>query len=206
MSFTDDLIARMEPWMSPDLEVYLRAIGTMFSELDLYLGENDGDAWTILLDADRAPEKALPYLAQYVGERLPVGLTVAQQREWIKDAPNSKRGTVRAIFLAAQRKLTGVRVVSWAERNDPASGPNPEDHLIVHTYTAETPDPAGTFQDILSVSPADIEVHYDVLDGQSWADLDAGSANWAAVDAAYDDWNEAATAVAGLSSFSRPMP
>src|SRR3954452_18712789 len=106
----------------------------MFTEVELYaIAEDDDQGWVILFDPDRCPAPALPYLAQYVGERLPVGLSEPLQREWIKDAPNQRRGTPMSIFLAAQRKLTGSRLVSMRERD----GGDP-DKLTVVTYTAQT--------------------------------------------------------------------
>jgi hypothetical protein len=205
MSRVDDLKLALLPWMSPDLNDVLDAIGEMMSEVTTYADDTDTRVgWTILFDPDHCPVKALPFLAQWYGERLPIGLTEVQQREWIKDNPNSRRGTMESIFLAAQRKLTGTRTVSWVER-DNGTGTDQEDHLVIHTYTSETPDPEGTFADILSVSPADIEIHYTVMDGESWDDLDTATADWAAV-SAIGTWAQVSTNIVGVSSFSRPRP
>jgi hypothetical protein len=204
-NFTDRLLERFEPWMTPDLEGYLTAIGTMFSEVDLYVGDDDTPQWGILLDPDRAPLKALPYLAQYMGERLEAGLTEAQMREWIKDAPHQKRGTMESIFLAAQRHLTGSRSVYWSERDNGTATDQP-DHLSMATLPSETPDAAVTLQDILSVAPADIEVHYSILPGQTWAEVDAGFADWAAADTEYATWAEMASDSDWPNVFSRPAP
>jgi hypothetical protein len=207
MSRTDDLKFALLPWMSDDLNGFANAIGAIMEEVTSYAddGEDGTPGWVTLFDPDRCPAKGLPFLAQWYGERLPTGLSEAQQREWIKDNPNSRRGTIESIFLAAQRKLTGSRTVSWQERLDPGSGPNPEDHLVVHTYTPETPDPAGTLTDILSVSPADIQVHYSVLNGESWADITTAGLTWAGV-AAIGTWAEVATQIVGVNSYSRPAP
>jgi hypothetical protein len=202
VSIADDLVAAHAPWLTPDLETYLRAIGEMFSEVELYaiLGDDD-QGWVVLFDPDLAPAAALPYLAQYVGERLPVGLDEPHQREWIKDAPNQRRGTPLSIFQAAQRKLTGSRLVSMRERD----GGN-VDNLTIVTYTHETPDPAGTLQDIRDVVPHDINLTYNVLAGEDWGGVAASYATWAAVEAALPTWADVAAALSGSSTFSRPAP
>lgn len=188
--------------MTADLETYLRAIGEMFTDVELYaMAEEDDQGWVILFDPDQAPAAALPYLAQYVGERLPVGLDEPHQREWIKDAPNQRRGTPLSIFQAAQRKLTGERVVAMRERD----GGDPEKLTIV-TYTAQTPDPAGTLADLRDVVPYDIDLTYSVLDGQDWGGVNTTYATWAAVDATYATWADVAADLTGSSTFSRPVP
>jgi hypothetical protein len=205
-NFLDELIARHEPWLTDDLQTYLQAISTMVEELELYLGDDEEYAWAILFDPDRCPVKALPYLAQYVGERLPTGISEAAAREWIKDNPNAKRGTLQSIFLAAQRHLTGDRVVAWWERSDGVGTiGEQEDHLLIRTLTDQTPSEGQTLTDILSVTPADIEVHYDSLAGQTWADV-AAIGTWTAVDTAYDSWSNLASDQDWPDVFSRPAP
>jgi hypothetical protein len=202
MSFADDFVAAFEPWLTPALEDYLRAIATMFSEVELYAFDDDqGEGWEILFDPDRAPVKALPYLAQYVGEILPVGISEAGAREWIKDAPNQKRGTPRSIFLAAQRRLTGSRLVSMIERDGTV------DTLTIRTYQEQTPDPEGTLQDLLDVVPADVILDYTDLAGQLWSDVKTAHATWADVKAAYPTWRDLAVEMgAGATIFERPRP
>lgn len=201
MSIADDLVAAHTPWLTPDLETYLRAIGGMFSEVELYaiLGDDD-QGWVVLFDPDQCPARALPYLAQYVGERLPVGLDEPHQREWIKDAPNQRRGTPLSIFQAAQRKLTGSRLVAMRERDGDV------DHLTVVTYTAETPDSAGTLQDLRDVVPHDVILTYNVLAGEDWGGVNLDHATWAAVDSAFPTWADVAAALSGAVTFSRPVP
>lgn len=133
MSVADDLVAAFAPWMTDDLEAYLRTIGEMFAEVEMYSDDSEEfEGWTILLDPDRCPVAALPYLAQFVGERLPKGLAEAAQRQWIKDAPNQRRGTVSSIVRAAARRLTGAQLVTVIERD---GGP---DKLSVITYDKDT--------------------------------------------------------------------
>jgi hypothetical protein len=199
VSFADDYVAAHEPWWTQELEDYLRAIASMFSEVELLAFDTeDGEGWTILFDPDRCPAKALPYLAQYVGERLPVGLGEDESREWIKDAPNQLRGTPYSIFHAAQRKLSGQRTVRLEERFGDV------DHLRVTTYDAETPDPAGTEADVRSVLPHDVILDFQTIVGQTWADVAAAYGTWADVAADNATWEDVRTTIPGGSFFERP--
>jgi hypothetical protein len=201
VALADDLVDAFAPWLTFDLETYLRAIGAMFDEVELYAIVGDDDqGWVTLFDPDRCPAPALPYLAQYVGERLPVGISEPAAREWIKDAPNQRRGTPRSIFLAAQRKLTGSRLVAMREREGGV------DHLTIVTYTAETPDPAGTLADLRDVVPYDVILTYSVLDGQDWGGVNIDHPTWADVASSYATWADAAVDVSGTNTFSRPAP
>jgi hypothetical protein len=204
MPVRDDLPAAMLPWLTPDFQTYLETIGDMFAPVETYVEDTeDGEGWTILLDPDRAPVEALPYLAQYVGERLPPpspdAISEARAREWVKDAPNRRRGTVRSIFYAAQRTLTGSRLVTVRQR---LAGD--EDAVQVITYTDQTPDPDVVLADILEVFPAELVLTYSVLDGQSWGDIEADYATWTLVEAEYSTWAEAEAAQAGDATFGRP--
>lgn len=177
MSLADDYVAALAPWLTPDLETYLRAVGSMFEEVELYSEDAEQPGWENLLDPDTCPAPALPYLAQYVGERLPFGLTEAQQREWIKDAPNQQRGTVSSLVRAAQRKLTGSRLVTVIERD---GGP---DNVTVITYTAQTPDSNAVVRELVTVFPLDMTLTYVVHPGQTWSQVQLTYATWGAIPA-----------------------
>jgi hypothetical protein len=208
MSFADDYVERLEPWLTPDLETYLRAICEMFGEVELLAFETDDtEAWEILFDADRIPAKGLPYLAQYLGERLPEGISEPLAREWLNDNPNRYRGTPYSIFRAAQRHLTGDRLVLMSER-DNGTGPNTDpETLLVRTLVSQTPSLAQTEADIQSVLPADVILDYDALPGQTYGDVDAAFASYTALDAAYGSYAEMASDTpAWPSLFSRPVP
>jgi hypothetical protein len=199
------LIEQHLPYLTPDLEDYLNAIGSMFNEIDAYVGilaEEDG--WSALLSSTRCPANGLNHLAMYVGERLPSGLDEVMAREWIADAPNQRRGTMYSIVGAAQRTLTGTRLVSIQERS--GGGANPEDYLTVRTYTSQTPNPAAVLADLRTVVPADIALDYAAASGQSWNQLKATSPTWDAVKSGYASWNEVATKQFGYAIYSRPRP
>lgn len=180
----DALVAQHEPWITSDLEDYLLTVGEMFAEVELYAFDTDDyEGWTILLDVDRCPVAALPYLAQYVGERLPTGLTEDEMRQWIRDAPNQQRGTLQSIVDAAQRYLTGGKNVTVIQRD--AGNP---DHVAIVSYTDQTPDSAQVLAEIMSVFPAELTLTYTVTTGQIWSQVIATNATWTAVLANYDTW------------------
>lgn len=203
----ETLIESFEPWMTADLQDYLSVLSGMFAETLLYSDDTDEyEGWTLLLDPDRAPAAALPYLAQYVGEILPVGISEPMAREWIKDAPNQVRGTVQSIVRAAQRSLAGMRHVAIVERDNGSGGVN-VDRLTVITYTSETPYPAAVLADLLMVVPADIVLNYETLAGQTWLMLrDSPSRTWATVKSSYPTWAEAQGSLIGLTTWTRPVP
>jgi hypothetical protein len=203
----DSLLDAWSPWMTDDLGDYADAISVMYADVELYAFDTvdpvTGDeipGWAVLLDPDLCPAPALPYLAQYVGERLPVGISEPLAREWIKDNPNAIRGTVRSQFYAAQRKLTGTRLVSVMERFPDV------DHLTIVTYTSQTPDPAGTLRDLQDVVAFDTILVYETLDGQLWNHVKSNYATWADVKTHYATWADVAADLSGSSVFSRPAP
>lgn len=200
------LIEEWAPYMTVDLEDYANTIGSMFDNVEqlvLLLGEEDG--WGPLLDPTRCPAIALPYLAMYVGERLPTGLTVEAQREWILDHPNQQRGTFFSIVRAAQRSLTGTRVVSIVERSGGAVT-HPEDFLQVRTYVSQTPYPSRVLADLYSVVPADIQLDYATATSQTWAALKVAKPLWSNVKTDYPTWGGVQAAQPGIIVWDRPQP
>jgi hypothetical protein len=201
-SFAAQLVRRHEPWLTADLDGFLRAMATMFDQVILYSADTDEqEGWVTLFDPDLCPAEALPYLAQLVGEVLPTGLPEAAAREWIKDNPNARRGTPESVFLAAQRKLVGNRFVSMLERYQGVI-----DMVAIRTNTSETPNPAGTLADILAVLPADVVLDYQVVTGATWDDAKGTYASWNALTATGKTWAEVKSELAGWAHYTRPTP
>jgi hypothetical protein len=199
-SFAAQLVRRHEPWLTADLDGFLRAVASMFDQVVTYSADTDtNEGWVILFDPDLCPAEALPYLGQLVGEvpPMPVGLPEAAAREWIKDNPNARRGTAQSVFQAAQRKLTGSRQVSMFERYQGVV-----DQLAIRTNTTQTPDPAGTRADILSTLPADVVLDYQVVPGTVWDDAKASS--WTVTKA--KDWDTLMSGLTGWDHYERPTP
>lgn len=115
--------------------VLLHGVATAMGQLpDVVRDDDNGPGWSALLDPDRCPAWALPWLAQFAGVELTPGADEAQQRAEITHPPAFVRGTVQAIKDAATFALTGGKHVTLFERD------GDEWHLIAVTYDAETPD------------------------------------------------------------------
>jgi hypothetical protein len=201
MTVADDLVSALMPWYTTDLEGYLRAIGTMFDQVETYVYDqvdDDGNVlepgWSVLLDPDVAPSEALPYLAQWVGERLALGTSDDAARIQIKATPNQLRGTPGSIAVTAQATLVGNKTVYMYERHTPAGVLN-ADELTIVTLSGETPSSARTLKAILSVTPADIHVNYSVNTIATWTLIHSSFASWTAMLAADATWNDVATTV-----------
>jgi hypothetical protein len=200
MTIADDLVAAFQPWLTADLEAYLRAMGSMFEEVELYaLDTDDGlyEGWERLFDPDLVPAPALPYLAMLVGERLSIGILEATMRQVIKDRPNQMRGTVPGLVAAAQKTLTGTGTVAIRERD------GDEDHLTIHTLASETPNEAQVRADLLSVMPADIVLTYSIFVGATLGDEQAAYATLGAAQAAHGTLGEFSGTLVGYTIYTR---
>lgn len=131
------------------LLILLGAIGTAFGELhDIVRDTDDGPGWSVLMDPDRCPAWALPWLAQFAGVVLPPGLDEAEQRRRISNPAPYRRGTKLAMIEAAQATLTGTRTVRVLERTGSSY------HFTVVTRPGETDaapydDVSGSYDDAL---------------------------------------------------------
>lgn len=150
------------------LATYVGALDPMFQEIDDYASDgDDGEpGWSILLDLNRCPTKALPFMGQFVGVQLTPGLTDAQMRARIAAHPGFGRGTPSAIIAAAQAHLTGTGDVLMTERytGDPYK-------LYVATRTSQTPNSTQTLADIMAAKPAGIILTYETIAGQTFQEL-----------------------------------
>jgi Phage tail protein (Tail_P2_I) len=146
------------------LAIFIDALGVMFQETDDWASDDEGGepGWSILVDINRAPVKALPWLAQFIGVTLPKGLPEADQRALIKDAGGWRRGTPASMRAAIQPLLTGSGTVIFRERFGGAY------RLAVKTYASETPDPAAVQRALLSQKPAGIILTYTAAPGQDY--------------------------------------
>ncbi len=125
--------------------------------------------WALVYDLDNAPVEWLPWLAQWVGVRIPAGLDEVSTRLRIAETDGFNRGSVGAIMGAARQHLTGTRTVLLRERYD-ASDPLVDSayHLLVNTYASETPDPALVLEALIAQKPAGIILTYEAVDGQDY--------------------------------------
>lgn len=184
-------VARNDEETGWSLLILCNAIGEMFQLLDDWLRDTpDGPGWSILLDLDRSPPEALPWLAQFVGVRLLAGSTAAEQRTRIASTDGFRRGTPAAMRAAAEATLTGSRTVVFRERNgDPAITPDYAYYLDVTTYDDQTPDPAATELALLAQKPGGIVLRYRHAPGQDYQSLRDGNASYAAVATNYPSYD-----------------
>lgn len=123
--------------------------------------------WWKILDVDQTVSEGLGYLAQFVGVKLLVGLSDADQRARIKSVSGRFRGTPDALIAAARQYLTGTKRVDLYEREGGAY------FLRLRTFAAETPDPAAVAAAILAEKPAGLILTYELAPGMTYTELDA---------------------------------
>ncbi len=129
---------------------------------DLVRDTDAGPGWSTIMDADLAPLNALAWLGQFVGVRIPAGLTEQQQRDRVKGTDGFNRGKISALITAAQLHLTGAKTVQIRERDGSAY------RLTVITYTAQTPDAAAVLAAIKEQKPGGIILTHNILPGQDY--------------------------------------
>jgi hypothetical protein len=100
----------------------------------------DAPGWSILLDIDRCPYLALPWLGQFVGVTTPEKLATetyaaheARIREYIRATGGFNRGTVSSIIAAVQQFIGGTKEVILIERD---SSPY---HFQIKSRYSQTP-------------------------------------------------------------------
>lgn len=178
-------LARQDDLNEWSLLILCNAIGTMFQLLDdLVRDSPDGPGWSILMDADRCPDVALPWLAQFVGVRVLPDSTADEQRARLKATDGFHRGTPAAIRAAVAATLTGTQTVVLRERDGSAY------RLSLSTLDTETPDKAKTQAAFYAQKPAGLVPTFSGgAASQTYAQLNAGKASYAAVKTSYPTYN-----------------
>lgn len=183
-------LARTDPDNAWSLLLYINAIGEMFQLVeDLVRDTPDGPGWSVLLDLDRCPVEALPWLGQFVGVRIPTGMSEADQRVRIAQTDGFKRGTRNALIGAASATLTDPKTVIFRERDhDPSDTPDYAYYLSVYTYDTQTPNPAATRAALLAQKPAGIVLNYVTITGHDYISVVALHATYASLVTAFADY------------------
>jgi hypothetical protein len=193
-AFAANLYASLAPlaWMDDQTEWSLAkfsgAFGEMFEAVeDVARDTAQGPGWSAVVDITRCPLAWLPWLAQFVGVIVPVGLAESQARAYVTSHDNFKRGTPAAIRTAAQLHLTGTKTVLVQERlgGDPYA-------LSVYTLDVETPSGAQTLADVLTQKPGGIVLTYTRGPANTYAAMTAGYATYTAVGAAFSNYTHLA--------------
>lgn len=132
-----------------------------------------------LLDVERCPDRALPWLAQFPGVHAIPGEDPVVLRDRVRSAEGLRRGTDTALIAAVQRTLTGAKTVRLiGQQGTDGWG------LTLITRTAETPDPAATLKVALAAKDAGLILTHVVAAGQTWDEVQgttwdqAGTVTW----------------------------
>lgn len=188
------LYAEMEPMTYAEdqtqhsLEVFLGAIGAMFEEgwvlaRDIVVDGQRVPGWSIVVDLNRTPNKALGWLAQFVGVTLDPALDDANQRTRIRETDGWKRGSPGAFMTAAKLYLTGQKTVVLRERWTSAY------RILVITRTYETPDRDKVLSSLISQKPAGLILDYWVVNGRTYLEVRDENASYAAAKAKYGTYD-----------------
>jgi hypothetical protein len=114
------------------------SVGSQLDQTEQYTRDDAAHVgWGKLLDVAACPSIALPWLAQFAGVVVPVGVTDDQIRNLIQTQPNAKRGTPATITAVAQSFLSGTQRVDLLERT-----PTPYS-FRVRVYEGEAGDSAN---------------------------------------------------------------
>lgn len=152
--------------------------------VDVLVRDSDaGPGWSRALDPDRALNGELPWLAQFVGVRFPLGLTNEDERRTrLKNKENWERGGLDTMREAIQVHLTGSQLVEIYERDTSAW------HFRVVTYAIETPDEDRVLAEIIEQKEGGLQFVYQVQQGGNYDQLSASFATYDALDAAFVDY------------------
>src|SRR5215471_15924936 len=165
-SFAQQLMALLQPMRYGDstpIDTYLTGIGDQLFQLveDWASDTPDGKpGYSLLVDATRVPDIAIPWLGQFVGVQIVVGQSPAVQRAQLTGLANWKRGSVDALQAAPLPWLTGTQTVIIKERD---TSPY---HLTVETLASETTDATAVQNALMAQKPAGLQLTYINFSGQ----------------------------------------
>jgi hypothetical protein len=167
-TFTQTLTGLLQPMFYDDIhqsDALAKYLGTLSAEFEIIeQWARDSDlgqiGYSVLVDANRVPYYAIPWLAQFVGVTITQGLSVTQQRQQLLGLGNWKRGTVAALKAAPLPLLTGSQTVMVKERD---TSPY---HFQVMTYAVETTDSTKVLAALMTQKPAGLVMTYIVFSGQ----------------------------------------
>lgn len=208
-TFAARLYAMLAPLAADDaynawaLLTYVNALGVMFQLVEDWVRDSESaPGWSLLLDVERCPPEALPWLAQFNGVRIPARVSDPDaQRHWILSTDGFKRGTRDALIGAAKGTLVGNQQLIFRERDGAAHGyagsPDYAYVLSVYSYVAETPNPTATLNALLAQKPGAIKLYYAAVTRQDYQNVHDTYATYAAVKAAFRDYGALALNLPG---------
>lgn len=138
-------------------------------EIDALVRDTDaGPGWSSALDVERAPEKFLNFLAQFVGITFLGSESMDDKKHLITELVNLKRGSPAASRALVERLLTGSKYMIFNERQG-----NNAYRYAVRTRTNETPDPAAVERGLMAQKPAGLILDFDTIFGLTYGDIKA---------------------------------
>ncbi len=146
----------LAPLADPDaargypLRALCRAVGAMFSEVEVVRAQGGKDAWRKPFDVATCPDLLLPFLGLFVGEQVDPATDTPDKRQQIEEEGNFHRGRPSAMISRVSRTLTGTRRVRLVERASTAW------RMLVVTDPSETPNPSATAAEAFGAKPGGI--------------------------------------------------
>lgn len=163
---------------------YVRAMAVMFEDIEKLVRE---DEWGSIMEHHEVWAAGVPWLAQFIGTRLPLPWTEEMQRHWVHEHGGWNRGTIKGIQDTVGLLLTDSKTVRVQERVGSAY------HIIVTTLEHETPaDTTRIINAIKASKPAGITFEHQVIPGQLWSDVKLDG-TWNAVKTEYTNWDDVET-------------
>jgi hypothetical protein len=134
--FGQQLFEALEPWQTEDLARWCNAAGAFFDivvDLAEEVGSDGEDGYLPplgkLFDPDLCPYGFLPFLAAFVGVKIPVGTPEAEARALLKAESGFARGTRASIEAAIERCVSGE--FQLIERRNAANEVKPWHFVVV---------------------------------------------------------------------------
>jgi Phage tail protein (Tail_P2_I) len=171
------------------------ALGMPFEQLAELLSPPDPyPPWGPLFDVNICPAWALPWLAQVVGLNLPIGLSEADSRTFIKDISSHKRGTKASMQAVLNFYLTGTKTAYVRERDPDAADPAYSMEIVTLNDEIPPSDLAGTTtlvkDALMALKPAGIVLNYNSVPAWDWQQVHTDYATWDAASAPYSTWDK----------------
>jgi hypothetical protein len=182
---------RTQP-LAPDDESYgyahatlCEAIGRMLEQV-AQVFDPDGDVPPLapILALELCPDWALPWLAQWVGIRIPSGMSATDARALIGDVSGFARGTPASLRAAVQTTLTDSKTVWFRERDGSPY------RLEVVTLTSETPDAAKSLAALLTQKPGGIVLSYRTVVGWDYQQMTTTGGTYAVLKTTYSSYRK----------------
>ncbi len=137
--------------------------------------------WSTLLDPNNCPDQFLPFLAEFNGTTVPVGLDPTAARQKILNESGLQRGTAGAIISAVQRNLIGSQSVTLIERVNDAGDPDAY-FFIVIVRPEQVVSEQAVADAIHAIKPGGVMFHLILTDGWIISQMELSQATLGALE------------------------